>query len=103
MISAKQPPLEALSALLETSRTLERYIAEQQWEELAVLTPEIEHLCDQLHTVTLSKQPELLQIAQDFVALEQKLRPLLGQRLHDIRQELASQQNKSQLNNTYNF
>jgi len=92
-----------LSRLADVSRQLEHLVATQAWDEIFSLSPEIEAFCDLLSTAKLSDSPELLQQAENFVVLEQKIRPVLAERLQDLRHELFSQQNSSRLNNTYSL
>ncbi|WP_371324759.1 flagellar protein FliT [Dechloromonas sp. ZY10] len=90
-----------LNRLVDTSRRLEHLLAIQAWDDIVELAPEIGQLCEMLNRIELSSRPELLQQADTFIVLEQKIRPLLQERLADLRHELSSQQNTSRLNNIY--
>lgn len=92
-----------LSRLADVCRQLEHLVATQAWDEITDLAPEMEQFCDLLSRVDLSGSPELLLQAENFVVLEQKIRPILAERLQDLRHELFSQQNSSRLNNTYSL
>lgn len=90
-----------LNRLVDASRRLEHLLAIQAWDEIVELSPEIGQLCEILSRLDLTGHPDLLQQADNFVVLEQKIRPFLQERLAELRHELSSQQNSSRLNNIY--
>ncbi|MCK6411283.1 MAG: hypothetical protein L6Q55_02530 [Azonexus sp.] len=103
MSTSSPDTAQLLERLVEASRRLEHLVSTQAWDEIVDHAPEIERLCELLRHADLAGSPALLLQAENFVVLEQKIRPILSEKLQDLRHELSSQQNTGRLTNTYSL
>lgn len=90
--------LERLNAL---SLELERHAASEDWDAVELHADTFETLCAQVQAIDLHLAPDLVPLAQQFVAIEQRLRPLFAFRHRSLEDDLSIQVNSSRLNNAY--
>lgn len=90
--------LERLNAL---SLELEHHAASEDWDAVEQHANTFETLCEQMLAIDLNLAPELAPLAQQFVAIEQRLRPLFESRHRSLEDDLSIQVNSSRLNNAY--